>query len=223
MLLRVWGLTCSQVQPTFLFCIDEIKEALDSVTIADGKVHWIPSTDEGAHERVAGGVSGLWWYCNAQNLIQYASIPNGCRHYKTFSVYYSSGFGFWVMRGDATNPGEGENWHRLNFEHDENNWSSYLTNAGDQNALYFQRDDQMWPHLLLPDIYHADHRGSFANYGGLKGDLPIFLALMAFSTSADWLPNVLPRSFIQGRWMVHQYQRPSITPFSTLVVKDLHC
>jgi hypothetical protein len=63
--------------------------------------------------------------------------------------------------------------------------------------------------MLLPDIYHTTVRTGDTRYGGIIGELPIFLALIAFSTSREYLPNVLPRVFNGGSWIVHPYQQPS--------------
>jgi hypothetical protein len=71
--------------------------------------------------------------------------------------------------------------------------------------LRVQRRDQAWPRLLLPDIYHTPTLTPHQQYGGLTGELPIFLALIAFSTSRDWLPNVLPTVFQNGAWVLHQH------------------
>lgn len=71
-----------------------------------------------------------------------------------------------------------------------------------------QRIDQAWPKLLLPDIYHAHeiiNDDRYMGYGGLRGDLPIFLALIAFSTQPEWLKAVLPTTFVNGEWRTHDY------------------
>ena len=73
-------------------------------------------------------------------------------------------------------------------------------------TLRMQRSDQLWPRLLLPDIYHAHHIMAderYLGYGGLKGDLPVLLALIAFSTSREQLRHVLPNIFIGGAWQTH--------------------
>jgi hypothetical protein len=109
------------------------------------------------------------------------------------------------MRGDVAAPPEGETWHPLRFDHNPHDYSSFLTNAGQQTMLRVQRNDQAWPRLLLPDIYHTPTLTQHRQYGGLTGELPIFLALIAFSTSRDWLPNVLPNVFSGGAWVPHRY------------------
>jgi hypothetical protein len=61
--------------------------------------------------------------------------------------------------------------------------------------------------MLLPDIYHTT-RPSPQNTGsgGLIGDLPIFLALVALSLpqGPQWLPHFLSTMFRDGVWQPHQ-------------------
>lgn len=57
--------------------------------------------------------------------------------------------------------------------------------------------------MLLPDIYHGaayPHTG----YGGLTGELPIFLALLAFSMAPGHLANDLPNMMSGGSWRAHR-------------------
>lgn len=196
------------VQPPFLFRIDEIGEDPNAASHVDRMGNWIPCTDPGTNRRIAGGVSGRFWFCDTQRIYTVPHLPADATLYKRFSVYFGGGYGFWVLRGDATSPPEGENWHPLRFEHSDQDYSSFLTNAGDQPILRVQRSDQQWPRMLLPDIYHTPVRTVSQQYGGLTGELPIFLALIAFSTSREWLPNVLPTVFTGGAWGVHDYQLP---------------
>jgi hypothetical protein len=114
-----------------------------------------------------------------------------------------------VLRGDATRPAADENWHPLRFEHSTDDYSSFLNNAAGDLTLAVRRRDQLWPRMLLPDIYHGDRITRNQSYGGLIGELPILLALIAFSTSRDTLPNVLPAVFRGGAWKTHQILAPS--------------
>lgn len=141
-------------------------------------------------------------------------------------MYYSDGRGFMVLRGDATRPDPGEHWLPLCFEHDQrDNYSSYLTNAKEQPALYCWRADQAWVRMLLPDVYHGSNRVSQVPYGALKGDLPIFLSLVAFSMSVNEVESYLPSMFQHGRWQVYGMANgrmltgPSYT--ATLLANDL--
>ncbi|KAF2191808.1 hypothetical protein K469DRAFT_804780 [Zopfia rhizophila CBS 207.26] len=192
------------MSPPYIFRIDEIQETREAAHYATARYHWIPSTDRGAHVRIGGGASGTIWYCNRQQIYSLPQFPPGCALYKVFSVYYSEGHGFWVLRGDATNPPASETWHPLSFDHEGHEYSSFLTNAGQQPTLYCQRADQHWPRMLLPDIYHS-RVPTTGTYGGLIGELPIFLALVAFSVARQLVPQILQQLFIGGAWITHNY------------------
>lgn len=113
-------------------------------------------------------------------------------HYNTFSVFFVAGRGFQVLRGDATLPTPEERWRCLRFQHKDGH--SIVTNAGDQEAMRFHQEGAQWPAMLLPDIYHG--RGTRSqSRGGLTGELPIFLALIALSMPASYLPAWLPDMF----------------------------
>jgi hypothetical protein len=161
-------------------------------------------TVAGYNVRIRGGVSGKWWFCNKTNIQEMSNwTPNGTSPYKTFSTFFGSGHGFWVLRGDATNPPNDECWHHLRFDHHPIDYSSSLSNAGQQAALRCQGSSAWWPHMLLPCIYHGppyDYQG----YGGLTGDLPIFLSLLALSMRPEMLAQGLPSLMQNGDWTTHQ-------------------
>lgn len=120
----------------------------------------------------------------------------------TFSMYYSDGYGFWVLPDDATGEPQWA-WRPLTFEHDDQDYSSYLTSAGEHYTLRCQRTDQLWPQMLLPDIYQARPANISQSYGGLKGDLGIFLALIAFSMTREHMQTYLRTLFSRGAWQLH--------------------
>jgi hypothetical protein len=58
--------------------------------------------------------------------------------------------------------------------------------------------------MLLPDIYyHSAPTTPYQQYGGLKGELAIFLALVAFAMVPEKMPNVLPVMFQNGEWKTY--------------------
>lgn len=142
------------------------------------------------------------WLCNGWQIkrLDDNKLLRHAKPYKTYSAYYRHGSGFQILRDNAvTNPREDEVWLPLSFEHDKTDYSSYLTNVGYEPSLHCHRSDQKWMKMLLPDVYH----GSWpvpAPYGGLKGELAIFLALIAFSIPVDSLQNYLPAMFQSGKW-----------------------
>ncbi|OAG04774.1 uncharacterized protein CC84DRAFT_1218200 [Paraphaeosphaeria sporulosa] len=196
------------MSPNFIFRIDEIRESLQTAASYDRYGIWNPSTDSGGNERMNGhGATGMWWYCNGQNIqrLNVNAPPHGSSHFQTFSVFYCDGFGFWVLRGDATSPPAAEAWHPLSFDWDEHDYSAYLTNAGYQRTLRVQRNDQMWPRMLLPTTNQVPPVTTSQRYGGLKGDLAIFLALIALSMDRPYVPHVLPQMFAREAWTIHQH------------------
>jgi hypothetical protein len=196
-----------RIKPQFIFRIDEIEERSDAPDNIDHKGNWIPIAVTGWNVRKGAGhgVSHMWYKCDEQRIrhLPNAVAPAGQQPYKVFSMFYSGGHGFWVLRGDATNPAEGETYHSLMFEHDENTYCSSLTNVGTERTLRVQRPESRWPTMLLPDIYHGAAY-PHAGYGGLKGDLPILLALIAFSMKSGRLAIDLPNMMANGEWRAHR-------------------
>ena len=123
-------------------------------------------------------------------------------------MYYAEGTGFWVLRGDGRVPPDDDDWHKLRFDTYDGRGLSYLTNAGQLSTLYIQPNPPSWANLLLPDIYHGRNPATPQRPGGLVGELPIFLGLMAFSTKRENLQGVLPYSFTGGSWTTHPWQAP---------------
>jgi hypothetical protein len=132
-------------------------------------------------------------------------------------MYYSGGHGLLILRGDATTGTETESWLPPRFDHDKKDYSSFLTNAGGQPQLLLQRHDQLWPTMLLPDIYHAPVRTMNERYGGLTGELGILLALIALSVPQEHLQTVLPAMYREGSWQVHSYRAPRTCMYQSLI------
>jgi hypothetical protein len=203
------GADLIRIKPQFIFRIDEIRERSDAPASIDNEGNWIPIAVTGWNERKGAGhgISHQWYWCDGSKirLMRNYTPPDGARPYSTFSMFYSGGHGFWVLRGDATSPPEGDAWHRLLFEHNQQDYSSAVTNAGTHATLQVQRPDAKWPRMLLPDIYHGT---AYSNpgYGGLTGDLPIFLSLLAFSMSPGKLATDLPAMMKDGDWKAHHNQ-----------------
>lgn len=191
-----------------MFQINEITWNLKYPTQYDDFGRSIPSTDPGANIHAGGGMSGSHWYCNGQQIRQIPGLPSGFSKYSTHSMYFSAGVGFWVLRGDSTTGTEFESWRPLRFDHDDNNFSSFVTSAGKNPQLRVQRPDQKWPAMLLPDIYHAYDRTEDLKYGGLIGELGVFLALIALSMPQESMLQTLPTMYDGGRWKVHGYRFP---------------
>ncbi|KAF1996974.1 hypothetical protein P154DRAFT_300093 [Amniculicola lignicola CBS 123094] len=192
------------MSPQFFFRIDEIGETEDSISHYNNSGQWYPSPENGAHIRTEGGVTHRWYFCDGQIIYEVRQLPVGAEHFKTMSMYFGGGSGLWVLDGDALVPPDDAVWHTLHFEHSAEDYSSYVTFAAEHSTLRLQ--GKGWPTLLLPDIYHTT--STHPEYGGLKGELPILLGLVALSTSKDYLYSVLPTTFTQGEWQVHKYGCP---------------
>jgi len=58
--------------------------------------------------------------------------------------------------------------------------------------------------MLLPDIYwQCATLTPYEQYAGLKGELAIFLALIAFAMAPEQMPHVLPNMLINGEWRTY--------------------
>ncbi|KAK1910647.1 hypothetical protein P3342_008526 [Pyrenophora teres f. teres] len=188
--------------PHFFFRMDEIGEDPNTPPKCDKDGKWIPPYG-GHNQRTGTGVSYVWWYCDGRK-IQYwgTTLPTNTSAYGVFSTYFKSGHGFWVLRGDATSPPTEEPWHCLRFNHNQD-YSSSLTNVGSHSALRCHNSSHFWHSMLLSDIYHGP---GYVGYGGLTGDLPIFLSLLALSMDASQLLHWLPTSMENGKWQAHQWR-----------------
>jgi hypothetical protein len=162
----------------------------------------MPSLSRGAYTRTGEGASYKWWHCDGSQIRQVQSYLPEAEPYSTYSVFYIDGFGFWVLKGDAINPSPNETWQPLHFEHPpDGNYSSYLCNVAPHRRVACRRRDQQWLKMLLPDIYYEGApETAYPQYGGLKGELAIFLALVAFAIHPDDLLQWLPVMFTGRAW-----------------------
>ncbi|TKA72590.1 hypothetical protein B0A49_03443 [Cryomyces minteri] len=110
--------------------------------------------------------------------------------------------------GDSYSNAEGDDatpltdWRRLRFDY----WGdvSIASVAGAEDRLRVQRNDQAWVRALLPEGYHAERpesQTSELQRGGLIGDLPIIISLLAYSMPETSVPYRLPEMFRNGRWV----------------------
>jgi hypothetical protein len=162
---------------------------------------WKPTDERNANTMVATGATGIMWLCDGWQIkmLDDSNLLKGVMPYKTYSTYYCHGKGFEILRDNATTTAREEEWLPLSFDHDTTDYSSYLTNARYESSLHCHKRDQKWMKMLLLDVYH-DMWEVPAPYGGLKGELPIFLALIAFSIPVDSLKTYLPAMFQNGKW-----------------------
>jgi hypothetical protein len=198
--------------PSFAFRIEEIAEHPHIAPRTTETGSWKPPLIPGGSYSLGTGTSNLYGCCNGHQISWLPRLPHGNRVYKQYSTYYAEGSGFWILKGDGRAPPPDEDWHKLRFDTHDNRGSSYLTNAGQLSTLHVQPYAGGWAHMLLPDIYHSRTPATRECPGGLTGELPIFLALVAFTTTAENLQGVLPYTFSGGRWGVHNWQAPRRSP-----------
>lgn len=96
-------------------------------------------------------------------------------------------------------------WARLRFHHlpAQHGYRSFASPDGSQIRLQTQRPDQAWwARRLLPEAYWAPNRSwtHVQNRGGLVGELPLLLALVAFSVPSVSLEAVFTDCFEDGQW-----------------------
>ncbi|EUC46769.1 hypothetical protein COCMIDRAFT_35636 [Bipolaris oryzae ATCC 44560] len=196
------GLALTRSKPRYLFRVDEIRKTPNAPQTYDSSGHHgIPAFEAGAVKRVMEGVTGMWWYCDGTQIREIGQLPQDAQLYITYSVFYIGGFGFWVLKGDATISDtyrHSNTWQPLYFRHFSQ--YSYLCNAGQHRTVASRRSNQNWLRLL-PDIYYESAPVSNSpGYGGLAGELGIFLALIAFTIRPQDLRTGLPQMFRDGNW-----------------------
>ncbi|KAI6837815.1 hypothetical protein KC332_g799 [Hortaea werneckii] len=107
---------------------------------------------------------------------------------------------------DNESSGEDENeerpdWSTMSFSLG----SSYTSFAGQrqqQQRLHCRRRDQFWALQLFTDIYTAQQENRNPQHGGLNGELPLLIALLAFTMPPQYLPTYLPQC-IGHTWNVY--------------------
>lgn len=96
-------------------------------------------------------------------------------------------------------------WARLRFQHlpARHAFRSFATPEGTAIRLQTQRPDQAWwARRLLPEAYWAPNKAwtHVQEKGGLVGELPLLMALVAFSVPTLYLETVFTECFADGSW-----------------------
>lgn len=101
-------------------------------------------------------------------------------------------------------------WRPLSFRHVPtpklDMYSAVVANGDCQHIAV--RGSNHWMPQLLPRVYD-DQSQSRRRQAGLIGEIPLLIALAAFSAPVSFLPSVLTNCVRTGRWQPHQYQYPS--------------
>lgn len=101
---------------------------------------------------------------------------------------------------------ETDDWAPLKFDHRERDLLSYAGRHQPFSRLQIRRRDQNWAQKLLTDSCSAQGITDDRNHGGLIGELPLLIALMAFAIPAGDLGRGLCR--VLGRsWAAPLFER----------------
>lgn len=94
-----------------------------------------------------------------------------------------------------------DDWVSMSFNHGANH-VSYAGRRKQHWRLCIKRTDQEWARLILPDPYMAQKETANPRYGGLVGDLPLLIGLVALAVADDRVSTALPK-IISEPWQFH--------------------
>lgn len=132
--------------------------------------------------------------------------PAGSQEFGVCSMYHDFST-FWAVDYDATqhlvNQADNRDWTAVGFDHSTPtiNWVGI---GGGQRRLGVQRN-QSWVHALFPENHQPRRYSTDERYGGLCGELPVIIALIAFSMDPEYLAHVLTHCMREGTWEGHSY------------------
>lgn len=132
--------------------------------------------------------------------------PAGSQVFNTCSIYHDFST-FWAVDYDVTllavNEGDNRDWTPIGFDYGDGtiNWVGI---GGEHRRLGPQRN-QPWARTLLPENHHPRRWSTDGRYGGLCGELPLIIALIAFSMEPEYLVHALTNCMREGSWGGHEY------------------
>lgn len=85
-----------------------------------------------------------------------------------------------------------DDWVSMSFGHLEN-LVSYAGRRREHWRLCVERNDQDWARLMLPDAYTAQASTENGDHGGLVGDLPLLIGLVALSVPEEQVEEMLAK------------------------------
>ncbi|KAK4544190.1 hypothetical protein LTR36_004400 [Oleoguttula mirabilis] len=92
-------------------------------------------------------------------------------------------------------PNDNPDWKTLMFG-SMANYALYAGQRLEHQRLPWARPDQLWATQLLPDTYRAQLQTANARYGGMNGELPLLLGIVALSMPAQALTMCLPNCIV---------------------------
>ncbi|KAI9712330.1 MAG: hypothetical protein M1820_001543 [Bogoriella megaspora] len=217
--------------PPFFFEVTEVQIHPQVPPRSDSSGRWLPPKAQGYNIQKPGS-QRIFLCFNRLNAVVSQSIPPDAVHFKTFTVYYDYQT-FWMVPYDAltyqVNDGIEDlsgsdsdssdeddetnfvDWQLLTFDSAPNDhtFTSYVTCAGPLQQLVLQRTDQSWARRLFPERYHSPnmYTAEQQQYGGLVGELPLLLALIAFSAHPENLVAAFQQCMTGPRWGTHNFSR----------------
>lgn len=173
---------------------------------------------------------------NANYTITLPCLPPNAKVHKTYSIYWERAIiwtvdydatleqleppprvmnmsGFQIQSAASSDVGESDedyeyrdDWAPLKFDHREHDLLSYAGRRQPHSRLRVRRSNQDWPQKLLPDTCSAQETSDDLSHGGLIGELPLLIGLMALAIPKGQLAPGLCQSM--GRpWRAPQFAR----------------
>ena len=99
-----------------------------------------------------------------------------------------------------------DDWAPFKFDHEEHNLLSYAGRHQPHSRLCIRRSDQEWAKKLLPDSCSAQNETDNKSHGGLIGELPLLIGLMALAVPAAELEDGLCEAMTHP-WTAPQFER----------------
>lgn len=170
---------------------------------------WLPPRQ--LSQRIPENPTGPTYWYDGWRIARY-TMPVETDSHRTFTIYLDESHSFWIVPFDATRHSVVANqydWRELSFCHNDSYTpnSTYACYGGEYPQLCSQRRSQLWPPVLFPLRYHVPYEqikpDDELQYGGLIGELPILLALIAFSVPSTEVNDILPQCIGQVPWQVH--------------------
>ena len=135
--------------------------------------------------------------------------------------------GFQVQSSASSDVGESDDdheyrdeWAPLKFNHRDRDRLSYAGRRQPHSRLCVRRLDQEWPQKLLPDTCSAEDMSDDPWHGGLIGELPLLIGLMALAIPKEELIPGLCASI--GRpWTAPHFERAAGCKSSAYTAKDI--
>ncbi|KAK1060889.1 hypothetical protein LTR74_011465 [Friedmanniomyces endolithicus] len=164
------------------------------------------------------------YYHDGQNTtVHLGGLPTTAQRYNQYSVYHDHAY-IWAVDFDASQEkvgdgrddsadrvepeverqeGEVDNhdWETLTF-HELSQYRSYAGLRLELQHLRLRSSTQIWPDQILPDTYRATQSTPHQGYGGLVGELPLLISLMALALPPSFVPTGLP-SCMANPWRVY--------------------